>query len=144
MGLTSYTIELGDVCSYSRSWVPVNTSRRRLETPSRYVRQIVAGHSYCEGRQLAVFVDGKSTIAAVGATMRDRDTDALYVRDQRRCGVVTGMNLSKAVVLDRRPPRSRKSRDRMPTGEHQPCGTPLDLQLQELQSRRQPSVIAQP
>jgi CBS domain-containing protein len=51
----------------------------------------------------AVFVDGDASIEAVGATMRDRDTNALYVRDNGRCGVVTGMNLSKAVVLSRRP-----------------------------------------
>ncbi len=50
----------------------------------------------------AVFVDGDTTIEAVGATMRDRDTNALYVRDKDRCGIVTGMNLSKAVVLSRR------------------------------------------
>lgn len=51
--------------------------------------------------QPAVFVDGTTTIAAAGATMRDRDTNAIYVRDGARTGVITGMNLSKAVVLDR-------------------------------------------
>src|SRR5262249_8421426 len=51
----------------------------------------------------AVFVDGDTTVAAAGATMRDRDTNALYVRDGDRTGVITGMNLSKAVVLDRAP-----------------------------------------
>lgn len=51
----------------------------------------------------AVFIDGGTSIEAAGATMRDRDTNALYVRDGGRCGVVTGMNLSKAVVLDRAP-----------------------------------------
>ena len=51
----------------------------------------------------AVFIDGTASIAEAGATMRDRDTNALYVNDGGRCGVVTGMNLSKAVVLDRAP-----------------------------------------
>lgn len=51
----------------------------------------------------AVFINGGTSIEAAGATMRDRDTNALYVRDGGRCGVVTGMNLSKAVVLDRAP-----------------------------------------
>jgi CBS domain-containing protein len=51
----------------------------------------------------AVFIDGSTTIAQAGAIMRDRDTNALYVRDDGRQGVITGMNLSKAVVLDRRP-----------------------------------------
>ena len=35
--------------------------------------------------------------------MRERDNNALFVRDGERIGIVTGMNLSKAVVLDRRP-----------------------------------------
>jgi CBS domain-containing protein len=35
--------------------------------------------------------------------MRERDNNALFVRDGDRTGIVTGMNLSKAVVLDRRP-----------------------------------------
>ena len=35
--------------------------------------------------------------------MRDNDINALFVRDGERIGIVTGMNLSKAVVLDRRP-----------------------------------------
>src|SRR5262245_49178127 len=51
----------------------------------------------------AVFIDGVTSIETAGVTMRNRDTNALYVRDGGRCGVVTGMNLSKAVVLDRAP-----------------------------------------
>jgi len=51
----------------------------------------------------AVFVDGATTVVAAGATMREHDTNALYVRDGERIGVITGMNLSKAVVLDRAP-----------------------------------------
>jgi CBS domain-containing protein len=35
--------------------------------------------------------------------MRRRDNNALFVRSGGRIGIVTGMNLSKAVVLDRRP-----------------------------------------
>jgi CBS domain-containing protein len=51
----------------------------------------------------AVFIDGGETIEAAGHLMRERDNNALFVRDGQRIGVVTGMNLSKAVVLDRRP-----------------------------------------
>ena len=51
----------------------------------------------------AVFVDGATSIEVAGQTMRERDTNALFVRDGERTGIVTGMNLSKAVVLDRRP-----------------------------------------
>jgi CBS domain-containing protein len=51
----------------------------------------------------AVFIDGGETIEAAGHLMRERDNNALFVRDGERIGIVTGMNLSKAVVLDRRP-----------------------------------------
>jgi CBS domain-containing protein len=51
----------------------------------------------------AVFIDGGATIEAAGHLMRERDNNALFVRDGERLGIVTGMNLSKAVVLDRRP-----------------------------------------
>jgi CBS domain-containing protein len=54
-------------------------------------------------RGAAVFVDGSATIEEVGRRMRDEDTNALFVRDAGRVGVVTGMNLSKAVVLRRLP-----------------------------------------
>jgi CBS domain-containing protein len=50
----------------------------------------------------AVFIDGAQTIEAAGHLMRERDNNALFVRDGDRIGIVTGMNLSKAVVLDRR------------------------------------------
>jgi CBS domain-containing protein len=51
----------------------------------------------------AVFIDGSETIEAAGRLMRDRDNNALFVHDGERIGIVTGMNLSKAIVLDRRP-----------------------------------------
>jgi CBS domain-containing protein len=51
----------------------------------------------------AVFVDGATTIEQAGRHMRDNDINALFVRDDHRMGVVTGMNLSKAVVLERLP-----------------------------------------
>jgi CBS domain-containing protein len=51
----------------------------------------------------AVFIDGASTIEDAGHRMRDSDINALFVRDGDRVGVVTGMNLSKAVVLKRLP-----------------------------------------
>jgi CBS domain-containing protein len=47
----------------------------------------------------AVSVDGSASIAEAGRTMRDHAINALFVRDGERVGVVTGMNLSKAVVL---------------------------------------------
>jgi len=47
----------------------------------------------------AVFVDGSATISQAGHSMRDHDINALFVQDGPRVGVVTGMNLSKAVVL---------------------------------------------
>src|SRR5215204_5740960 len=51
----------------------------------------------------AVFIDGAATIEDAGHHMRDCDINALFVRDGDRVGVVTGMNLSKAVVLKRLP-----------------------------------------
>ena len=49
----------------------------------------------------AVFIEANATIEQAGRTMRDNNINALYVRDGERIGVVTGMNLSKAVVLRR-------------------------------------------
>lgn len=51
----------------------------------------------------AVFIDGSATIEEAGHRMRDNDINALFVHDQERTGVVTGTNLSKAVVLRRLP-----------------------------------------
>src|SRR3954454_12545395 len=51
----------------------------------------------------AVFIDGASTIEDAGHRMRDSDINALFVRDGDRVGVVTGMTVSKAVVLRRLP-----------------------------------------
>jgi CBS domain-containing protein len=51
----------------------------------------------------AAFIDAADTIEAAGQRMRDIDSNALFVRDGARTGVVTGMNLSKAVVLNRLP-----------------------------------------
>src|SRR5215212_9008426 len=51
----------------------------------------------------AVFIDGAVTIEDAGHHMRDSNINALFVRDGDRVGVVTGMNLSKAVVLRRLP-----------------------------------------
>ncbi|WP_207481966.1 DUF294 nucleotidyltransferase-like domain-containing protein [Arenibaculum pallidiluteum] len=51
----------------------------------------------------AVTIDGLATIEEAGHRMRDANTNALLVRDDGRTGVVTGMNLSKAVVLRRLP-----------------------------------------
>jgi CBS domain-containing protein len=55
------------------------------------------------GRGRAVFIDGSETLESAGHRMAEADTNALFVRDGARTGVVTGMNLSKAVVLRRLP-----------------------------------------
>jgi CBS domain-containing protein len=47
----------------------------------------------------AAVIDSDATIASAGRIMRDIDCNALLVRDGDRTGIVTGMNLSKAVVL---------------------------------------------
>lgn len=49
----------------------------------------------------AHFIDAKDTIETAGHKMRDINSNALFVRDGARVGVITGMNLSKAVVLKR-------------------------------------------
>lgn len=47
----------------------------------------------------ATFIEAGDTIEAAGHMMREIDSNALFVRDGERIGVITGMNLSKAVVL---------------------------------------------
>jgi CBS domain-containing protein len=47
----------------------------------------------------ATFVAGDLSIGQTGARMRDADRNALFVLEGGRTGVVTGMNLAKAVVL---------------------------------------------
>jgi CBS domain-containing protein len=49
------------------------------------------------------FIDAGDTIEAAGHLMHEIDSNALFVRDGQRIGIITGMNLSKAVVLRRRP-----------------------------------------
>ncbi|WP_395666813.1 putative nucleotidyltransferase substrate binding domain-containing protein [Methylocella sp.] len=49
----------------------------------------------------AHFIDASDSIETAGHRMREIDSNALFVRDGGRIGVVTGMNLSKAVVLKR-------------------------------------------
>jgi CBS domain-containing protein len=51
----------------------------------------------------AVFVDASATIEEAGHAMRDADCNTLFVKSGDRIGVVTGMNLSKGVVLQRKP-----------------------------------------
>lgn len=47
----------------------------------------------------AAVIDSDATIASAGRIMRTIDCNALLVRDGDRTGIVTGMNLAKAVVL---------------------------------------------
>jgi CBS domain-containing protein len=49
----------------------------------------------------AAFIDAGDTIEAAGHMMCEIDSNALFVRDGERIGIITGMNLSKAVVLRR-------------------------------------------
>ena len=47
------------------------------------------------------FIDASDTIEAAGHLMHEINSNALFVRDGDRTGIITGMNLSKAVVLRR-------------------------------------------
>ena len=61
----------------------------------------------------ASFVDAADTIETAGRRMRDVDSNALFVRDGERIGLITGMNLS-----DRKSTRLNSShitRSRMPS-----------------------------
>ena len=49
----------------------------------------------------AAFIEAGDTIEAAGHMMHEIDSNALFVRDGDRIGIITGMNLSKAVVLRR-------------------------------------------
>ncbi len=51
----------------------------------------------------AVFIDGASTVEEAGHTMEQNSANALFVKDGDRTGIVTGMNISKAVILRRMP-----------------------------------------
>jgi CBS domain-containing protein len=51
----------------------------------------------------AIFIDAAASIACAGRAMRDRNTDTLFVREGERIGLITGMNLAKAMVLDGKP-----------------------------------------
>src|ERR1700758_2238793 len=49
----------------------------------------------------AAFIAAPETLEAAGRKMSSCDNNTLFVRDGDRIGIVTGMNLSKAVVLQR-------------------------------------------
>jgi CBS domain-containing protein len=49
------------------------------------------------------FIDASDTIEAAGHRMREIDSNSLFVRKGECIGIITGMNLSKAVVLRRQP-----------------------------------------
>ena len=51
----------------------------------------------------AVFIDGASTIEQAGHAMQHNAANSLFVTDGERTGIVTGMNISKAVILRRMP-----------------------------------------
>lgn len=47
----------------------------------------------------AAFIDADGTVEAAGRKMQEINSNALFVSDGDRTGIITGMNLSKAVVL---------------------------------------------
>ncbi len=51
----------------------------------------------------AIFIDGACSIEQAGHAMREHNNDTLFVTDGGRTGIVTGMNLAKAVILRRLP-----------------------------------------
>jgi CBS domain-containing protein len=51
----------------------------------------------------ADFITADDTIETAGKRMQAINSNALFVRDGNRTGIITGMNLSKAVVLQRQP-----------------------------------------
>ncbi|MTW18240.1 cyclic nucleotide-binding domain-containing protein [Rhodoplanes serenus] len=51
----------------------------------------------------AIFVDGTMPIEACGHLMQERNNNTLFVRDGARTGIVTGANLAKAFVVDKKP-----------------------------------------
>ena len=51
----------------------------------------------------AVFIAADATIGSAGETMRVHKSNALFVRDGGRVGLLTGMGLAKAAILDRQP-----------------------------------------
>lgn len=50
-------------------------------------------------RGRAVFIDAARSIEDAGRLMQEQNANALFVRDGERIGVVTGMNLAKALIL---------------------------------------------
>lgn len=50
-------------------------------------------------RGRAVFIEASRSIAEAGRLMEEQDINALFVRDGARTGIVTGMNLTKALIL---------------------------------------------
>jgi CBS domain-containing protein len=52
------------------------------------------------------FINASDAIEVAGHLMREIGSNALFVRDGERIGIITGMNLSKAVVLRRQPVES--------------------------------------
>jgi CBS domain-containing protein len=54
----------------------------------------------CSG---AIFIDGSRTVEEAGHAMQEHNNDTLFVKDGSRTGIVTGMNLAKAIILRRLP-----------------------------------------
>ena len=51
----------------------------------------------------AAFIEAADSIECAARKMREINANALFVRDGERVGIITGMNLSKAVILKRMP-----------------------------------------
>ncbi|WP_336491901.1 CBS domain-containing protein [Methylobacterium nigriterrae] len=54
----------------------------------------------------AVFIDGSATLEAAAHAMLEADTDAVFVDERGRIGVVTGLKLTRACMIRRLPPET--------------------------------------
>lgn len=73
------------------------------ETSAGGVDQVLRARVRDARLQDANFIDAEKTMVEAGRMMRDTNNNALFVRDGERIGIVTGMNLSKAAVLQALP-----------------------------------------
>ena len=92
---TAIRVSAPSSTSTSRASSRPSRERRRISRIGAMMRARVSDLNLLP----AAVIDSVDTIASAGRIMRDIDCNALLVRDGDRTGIVTGMNLSKAVVL---------------------------------------------
>jgi CBS domain-containing protein len=73
------------------------------ERTGRGLDSVLRAHVKEARRGNAIFIDGATTLEEAGQTMKQNAVNALYVTDGERTGVVSGMSISKAVILRRIP-----------------------------------------